>query len=75
MKRNLLNNWEVVEKLGEGSYAEVYKAYKKVDGIPIYCAVKHISLSKVKDTATVIENLKKEATIMQKLNGNKHIIN
>ena len=75
MKRNLLNNWEVVEKLGEGSYAEVYKAYKKVDGIPIYCAVKHISLSKVKDTATIIESLKKEATIMQKLNGNKHIIN
>ena len=75
MKRNLLNNWEVVEKLGEGSYAEVYKAYKKVDGIPIYCAVKHISLSKVKDTATIIESLKKEATIMQKLNGNKNIIN
>ena len=75
MKKNLLNNWEVVEKLGEGSNGEVYKAYKKIDGIPLYCAVKHISLSKVKDTATVIENLKKEATIMQKLNGNKHIIN
>ncbi len=76
MKKNLLNNWEVVEKIGQGNNAEVYKAYKKVDGIPLYCAVKHISLKKSdKETETIVNNLKKEVTFMQKFNGNKYIIN
>ena len=42
MKRRLWNNWEVIDKLGEGSYSEVYKAVKKVDGIPLYLSLIHI---------------------------------
>ena len=82
MKRKLWNNWEVVDKLGQGSYSEVYKAVKKVDGIPLYCAVKYISLPKVqkekdstvKSTDEIIANLKQEINIIQKVNGRKNIL-
>lgn len=83
MKRRLWNNWEVIDKLGQGSYSEVYKAVKKVDGISLYCAVKYISLPKVqkekdstvKSTDEIIANLKQEINIIQKLNGHKNILN
>ena len=83
MKRRLWNNWEVIDKLGQGSYSEVYKAVKKVDGIPLYCAVKYISLPKVDKekngtvihTDEIIASLKQEINIIQKINGHRNILN
>ena len=41
--------WQLDEKLGQGSFGEVYKASKKELGQTFYAAIKHISLPKEQD--------------------------
>ena len=38
--------WEVTEKIGQGSFGEVYKSQKTELGKTFYAAIKHISLPK-----------------------------
>ena len=41
--------WELGEKIGQGSFGEVYKAQKTELGKTFYSAIKHISLPKTQD--------------------------
>lgn len=46
MRKSLWDGWEIKDKIGEGRFAEVYKAVKKVDGVNINSAIKYVSLPK-----------------------------
>ena len=54
------NDWKLEEKIGEGKYADVYLASKKVDGVVAHCAVKYISLPKKGET---VKDLIEDGTI------------
>lgn len=41
--------WELGDKIGQGSFGEVYKAHKTELGKTFYSAIKHISLPKTQD--------------------------
>ncbi len=48
---NYWPEWNVVEKLGTGSFGSVYKCCKTEHGVDVYAAVKVISISNNADTA------------------------
>ena len=57
MVKKIWEVWEVQDKIGSGSFGEVYKAHKKELGKDFYSAIKHISLPKTQDE---IEDIVKE---------------
>lgn len=47
--KKIWNDWELTEKIGQGTYGIVYKAYKKEKNKTIYSAIKHISIPKTQE--------------------------
>lgn len=60
MRNKVFNDWTISEKIGEGRFAEVYKAQKVVDGVSAYCAIKYMNISR---TSSDIDNLIKNGII------------
>lgn len=50
----LPNNWEIIEKIGSGSYGTVYRAKRTVGSYTEGAAVKHISIPRNEDELTAI---------------------
>ncbi|KAA6340419.1 MAG: hypothetical protein EZS28_052534, partial [Streblomastix strix] len=68
---NLFANYEIMEEIGEGSFAKVKKAKNKSNGQ--FVAIKFINKSKVVSDKHQIEALVREIEIMKKMKHNNII--
>ncbi|CAD8122008.1 unnamed protein product [Paramecium sonneborni] len=62
----------VNKKLGNGAFGTVYRGFKKNDETK-QVAVKAISIASIKDSAKMVEHIKREISILQQAN-NPHIV-
>ncbi|CAD8087604.1 unnamed protein product [Paramecium primaurelia] len=62
----------VNQKLGSGAFGTVYRGFKKNDETK-QVAVKAISIASIKDSAKMVEHIKREISILQQAN-NPHIV-
>lgn len=72
MKKNLWDNWQITEKIGEGLNGEIYKAVQNVDKEVHYSAVKYISLPKKEED---VDKLVKYGVIKSKNEANNYYLN
>lgn len=69
-----INDWKILYKIGEGKFSKVYKIEKIIDNQKIECALKHTDYSTFLDDEKLMNSIRNELEIINKINGNENII-
>jgi len=71
MRKELWDNWHIIEKIGEGPNGEVYKASKMLNNQTFFCAIKYLSLPKKDED---VDTLLKKGIIKNKNEINNYYL-
>ena len=72
MKEN--NKWRILEQIGEGQHSKVYKIEQLINDVKTECALKYVDYSDYLKNESVLNQIRNELTIIEKVNGDKNII-